>query len=80
MASFLDGATATLDVAIYDLRLDAGDGDVAGGVMGDDARADGNGEAELAVADAAATPSDPLAAPRASTYLILTSSQYQVER
>lgn len=26
MASFLDGATATLDVAIYDLRLDAGPG------------------------------------------------------
>jgi hypothetical protein len=26
MASFLDGATASLDVAIYDLRLDAGPG------------------------------------------------------
>jgi hypothetical protein len=34
----------------------------------------------IAGALASQDPSDPLAAPRAATYLILTSSQYQVER
>jgi uncharacterized protein (DUF1800 family) len=36
--------------------------------------------ATIATALAATDPSDPLAAPRAAAYLILTSSQYQVER